>query len=97
MGLLSGRTVGREAGAAAAFNLGLILEEGQDTAGALQAYRDSVELGRLSETGAGREAGAKAAFSLALMLGEAEGPRGSPPGLPGQCRAGAPQRDDRGF
>jgi len=60
--------VGLEAGAAAAFNLGLLLEDAGDTDKAARAYQYGVEMGGASGSEGGRESGAKAAFGLGLIL-----------------------------
>ena len=50
-----------------------MLGEAEDVEGALQAYRDSVELGSLSETTEGFEARAKASYNLSVLQEQAEG------------------------
>ena len=77
-------TEGAEGAALAALDRGIKLDQIQDVQGAIQAYRQAVELGHLSQTGPGREAGAQAAFNLGSVLGEVEDTAGTPQGLLGQ-------------
>ena len=66
-----------ERAALAALTRGIKLDQVQDAPGAVRAYLQAVESGRLSQTGPGREAGAQAAFNLGPALGEAEDTAGA--------------------
>ena len=56
-----------EAGAKAAFELGLTLVDSANAGEIYGAYQDSIDLGRLSGTKEGLETGAQAAFNLAIL------------------------------
>ena len=61
-----------KAAAKAAFGLGLLLGEADDTAAAVQAYQISIDLGRSSQTAEGLEAASKATFNLQRTQKQAE-------------------------
>ncbi len=71
-----------------------MLGEAEDVEGAVQAYRDGVELGRLSETTEGFEARAKASYNLSLLQNQAQGtcPWTWSPRVAKRCRRSANNR-----